>query len=64
MKFKASMLTLGTAISLGGLVAATVPTPAFAACSAKMSKCGGKKMSHKASQKKAKSMKKGCCASK
>lgn len=31
MKFKASMLTLGTAVALGGLVAAT--PPARAACS-------------------------------
>ncbi|CAG4907478.1 unnamed protein product [Acidocella sp. C78] len=65
MKLKASMLTLGTAISLGGLVAATVPTPAFAACSGKMSNCGGKKTSQKGGQQKpAHAMKKGCCGSK
>ncbi len=49
MKFKASMLTLGTAVALGGLVAATAP--ARAACAgqsnamAPAAKCAGAKCS-------------------
>ena len=58
MKLKASMLTLGAAVSLGGLVAATMPAPAHAACSAKMAKCGGMKMGKCGGKKAAK------CASK
>ncbi len=43
MKFKASMLTLGAAVSLGGLVAATTPMTALAACTGQsMSSCAGK----------------------
>ncbi len=43
MKFKASMLTLGAAVSLGGLVAATTPMLAHAACAGQTSaSCAGK----------------------
>jgi hypothetical protein len=50
MNLKASMLTLGAAVSLGGLVAATTPLAARAACTGTTVKncasltgnCGGK----------------------
>lgn len=43
MKFKASMLTLGAAVSLGGLVAATTPMLARAACTGQSTaSCAGK----------------------
>ena len=43
MKFKASMLTLGAAVSLGGLVAATTPMRARAACAGQSTaSCAGK----------------------